>query len=162
MHLELALEVLAPDLRDRREAGREAGGIEETVEPAELEHRPAEERVQAGVAPDVGLHADDPPGERGRELARHRLGAAASRSDTTTWAPSSANRFAAARPMPLPPPITTATCRGSSLPASSRASVSSTFRRSSGQCSNSKTSASLTNWNRSTASAPAIASSVAR
>ena len=71
--LELALEVLPPDLGDRREPRRQAGGVEQAVEPAELEHRPAEQRVEAGVVPHVGRDADHPTGELGRQLGGDRL-----------------------------------------------------------------------------------------
>ena len=74
-------------------------------------------------------------------------------------APSSAKRMAVARPMPLAPPMIMAI-----LPSRSRRvfALSSILRRSSGQYSISQASASDSDSKRSTASAPAIASIVAR
>src|SRR5919108_5185512 len=53
MDIELALEVLSPDLGDRSEAGRQPRSIEQAIQPAELENRLAKECVERRVVAHV-------------------------------------------------------------------------------------------------------------
>ncbi len=114
--LELPLEIVPADLGDWSETRRQAGGVEQAVQPAELEHRPSEQRVETGVVPHVGRHRYGAPGKFcARPPSATRSHCSPSRSATTTWAPSSAKRSAADFPMPLPPPMITTMCRARSL-----------------------------------------------
>src|SRR3954471_13516610 len=59
MDLELPLEIVAGDLADRSETRRKTGGVEETVQAAELEDSAAKQEVKAGVIPHVNRETDD-------------------------------------------------------------------------------------------------------
>ena len=75
--LELSLQVFPPDLGDRREPRRQPGGVEQAVEPAELQHRPAKQGVEAGVIPHVDRDADRATGKLRGDFLRDAFGHAA-------------------------------------------------------------------------------------
>jgi hypothetical protein len=60
--LELPLEIVPADLGDWSKTRREAGGVEEAVQTAELEHRFSEQKVETGVVSHIGRHRNRAPG----------------------------------------------------------------------------------------------------
>jgi hypothetical protein len=75
VHLELAQQFLAPDLRHRSEPRGKPRGIEERIQTSELEHHPAEQGVEAFVVPHVHGDAYRAPRDPRRRLLRGGCGA---------------------------------------------------------------------------------------
>ena len=114
--LELLLEIVPADLGDRGEARRQAGGVEEAVQPAELQHRLPEQTRRGWRRP------ARPPRRRSR--ARETLPPAPAADPARTLAVQVRHHHVGAllgkalrrrSPMPLPPPMITTIWRGSSL-----------------------------------------------
>ena len=114
-HRVVQLPVLERRLGDRR-ARREAGRGDEDVEAAVLEHRAARQLGDRVLARHVDVRPRARAASRALRRAPRRPPRAPSRlrSATTTCAPRAARTRAVARPMPLAPPVITATRPASS------------------------------------------------
>ena len=73
MHLELALEIFAPDVGDLREPRRQPRRVEQRVHPAERQHGLVKQPAQTRVVPDVGGDAHGAARKRRRHLGRRRV-----------------------------------------------------------------------------------------
>ena len=95
---------LEPGLEDGVVVGRaDAGVVATDVDAAEVGGHLAVQRLHLVGGRDVG------PDEHAADRCRHLAAGLSSRSTTATLAPSAAKRSHMARPMPLAPPVTTAT-----------------------------------------------------
>ena len=99
-------------LGQRRDLG-DAGVVDDDVEPAELGDRALHQRLDVGVARDVGGRSRAPGRPPASTSCAVSSSAAFERAASATSAPASASATAIARPRPRLAPVTTAT-----LPAS--------------------------------------------
>ena len=107
-HGERAVPVVDADLGERPERTADAGVVEQHVETAEALDGGTDQRLDVVLLGDVGAH--EAAGGRGRRPPRRGAWPfSALKSPTTTLAPSSRKRSTVARPMPLAPPVMTAT-----------------------------------------------------
>lgn len=102
--LQHLLPIVERDLADRRWPGRDAGIVEQEVDPPEAGRRVSEQaRTEASsVTSQVAAARVPPPSARTASSGSRR------RPATRTFQPASARAKAAARPTPLPPPVTIA------------------------------------------------------